>query len=49
MGKTTTKSVPNEPSADDLAIWAAVILVIGDIVGLFAVIKAKSEKDEISD
>lgn len=34
-------------SADDLAFIAAVVVVIGDILGLFAVIAAKREsKDE---
>ncbi|WP_161807538.1 hypothetical protein [Bacillus sp. FJAT-28004] len=47
MPKTTTKPETTELSADDLAIWAAVILVIGDLFGLFAVIKAKSEKEEL--
>jgi hypothetical protein len=47
MPKTTTKPDNTELSADDLAIWAAVILIIGDLFGLFAVIKAKSEKEEL--
>jgi len=47
MPKTTTKPEMTELSADDLAIWAAVILVIGDLFGLFAVIKAKAEKEEL--
>ncbi|MEV5030709.1 hypothetical protein [Paenibacillus sp. LPE1-1-1.1] len=45
MSKTTTKSDLTELSAEDLALWSAVILVIGDLFGLFAVIKARTEKD----
>ena len=47
MSKTTTRTESSELtnlSADDLALWAAVIVVIGDLFGLFAVIKARSEK-----
>ncbi|REE89080.1 hypothetical protein A8990_107178 [Paenibacillus taihuensis] len=34
-----------ELSADDLALLSAVIVVIGDLFGLFAVLKARTEKD----
>jgi hypothetical protein len=44
MSKRTKKSDVTELSADDLALWGAVILVIGDLFGLFAVIKARTEK-----
>ncbi|WP_157265752.1 MULTISPECIES: hypothetical protein [Bacillales] len=33
----------NELSADDLALWGAVILIIGDLFGLFAIIKERTE------
>ena len=45
MSKTTTKSNTTEISADDLALWAAIILVVGDLFGLFSVLKARSEKN----
>ncbi|WP_341282649.1 hypothetical protein [Paenibacillus sp. FSL H8-0537] len=48
MSKTTTKPESNEPSADDLALWSAVILVVGDLFGLFAVLKARAEKEDSS-
>ncbi|MBP3966294.1 hypothetical protein [Paenibacillus lignilyticus] len=44
---TTTKDELNELSADDLALWAAIILVVGDLVGLLAVLKARTEKQEL--
>lgn len=47
MPKTPPKPDMTDLSADDLALWSAVILVIGDLVGLFAVLKARSEKEEI--
>ncbi|WP_164545593.1 hypothetical protein [Paenibacillus albus] len=36
----------NNISADDLALLSAVILVIGDLFGLFAVLKARTEKED---
>ncbi|WP_161601500.1 hypothetical protein [Paenibacillus luteus] len=45
MSKTTTKPDITELTADDIALWSAVILVIGDLVGLFAVLKARTEKE----
>lgn len=45
MSKTTTKTDDTELTADDIALWSAVILVIGDLVGLFAVLKARTEKE----
>ncbi|WP_308639733.1 hypothetical protein [Paenibacillus silvisoli] len=33
-------------SSEDLALLSAVILVIGDLFGLFAVLKARSENKE---
>ncbi|GGD51009.1 hypothetical protein [Paenibacillus nasutitermitis] len=44
MSKTTTNSELNDISADDLALWSAVIVIIGDLVALLAVLKARSEK-----
>ncbi len=48
MSKTTTTRTESSEltslSSEDLALWAAVITVIGDLFGLFAVIKARSEK-----
>lgn len=34
-----------ELSADDLALWSAVIVIIGDLFALFALLKARTEKD----
>ena len=45
MSKTTTKSETTELSADDLALWSAIIVVVGDLFGLLAVLKARSEKN----
>jgi hypothetical protein len=47
MPKTTTKPDNLELTADDIALWSAVILVIGDLVGLLAVLKARTEKEEL--
>ncbi|RJE90622.1 hypothetical protein D3P07_00495 [Paenibacillus sp. 1011MAR3C5] len=33
-------------SADDLALMAAIVVVIGDILGLLAVLAARSEKSD---
>lgn len=46
MSKTTTKPDDTELTADDIALWSAVILVIGDLVGLFAVLKARTENKD---
>lgn len=35
----------SELSADDLALWSAVIVIIGDLFALFALLKARTEKD----
>lgn len=43
MTKTTTEPVVTELSADDLALFSAIILVIGDLIGLLSIIKARSE------
>ncbi|MFC5650987.1 hypothetical protein ACFPYJ_18100 [Paenibacillus solisilvae] len=47
MPKTTKGSDLTQLSAADLAIWSAVIIIIGDLFGLFAVIKAKSEENDL--
>jgi len=44
MSKTTKNSDLNDVSADDLALWSAVVVIIGDLFALLAVIKARSEK-----
>ncbi|SDW70157.1 hypothetical protein [Paenibacillus sp. CF384] len=48
MAKATRSNKElNELSADDLALWAAIILVVGDLFGLLAVLKARTEKEEL--
>lgn len=46
MSKTTTNEDLTNLSAADLALWSAIIIVIGDLIGLFSVIKARSENDD---
>lgn len=48
MSKTTTKREKENTdlTADDLALVSAIILLIGDVVGLFAVVKARTESKD---
>lgn len=35
----------DEPSSEDIAIWAAALIVVADIVALYALLKARKEKE----
>ncbi|WP_040711802.1 hypothetical protein [Paenibacillus curdlanolyticus] len=38
--------IPDNLSADDIALWAAVATIVGDILALVALLKARNEKEE---
>ncbi|MWC31017.1 hypothetical protein [Paenibacillus sp. MMS18-CY102] len=38
--------LPDSPSADDIALMAAVATIVGDVLALIALLKARNEKEE---
>lgn len=38
-----TELIDNEPSSDEIAIWAAVLVVAADLLALYALLKARKE------
>lgn len=39
-----TNVVDTEPSSEDIAIWAAVLVIAADALALYALLKARKEK-----
>ncbi|MBD3917156.1 hypothetical protein H8B09_00195 [Paenibacillus sp. PR3] len=39
-----TELVDNEPSSEEIAIWAAVLVLAADALALYALLKARKEK-----
>ncbi|WP_127533357.1 hypothetical protein [Paenibacillus kobensis] len=45
MALTEDVVIDSEPSSEDIAVWAAVLVVAADVLALIALLKARNEKN----